>query len=370
MSGPAVSEQTERIRGVANRLRAAGLDLLVVGPSSDFYYLTGLAGLPSERLKVLLVSPQGEAAMVLPAFEASLVDHLPVRPTLYPWEETEDPLSALQRAVRELGGGRRVAVGPQLWSVFLLRIQRALSESTFVDAGPLMAELRMRKSPAELELMRIAGRIADEAYLQLIAQPLAGRTEREVLGMIHDALRRGGLDRLGGGIVGAGANGASPHYKTADRPIVGGEAIVIDYGGQYRNYWADITRTPHVGPPGAEFRRVYQIVQEAQQAAVESVRPGITCESIDRVARDYITRHGFGEYFIHRTGHGIGLDGHEEPYLVAGNALPVEEGMTFSIEPGIYLPGRFGVRIEDIVVVTRDGADRLNTSTRDLAIVM
>ncbi len=369
MNRPVESEQAGRIRGVAERLRAAGLDLLVVGPSSDFYYLTGLVGLPSERLKVLLVSSQGESAMVLPAFEASLVDHLPVRPALYPWEETQDPLVGLQRAVRDLGSARRVAVGPQLWGVFLLRIQQALSESGFVDGGPLLAELRMRKSPSELELMRTAGRIADQAYLQVIAQPVASRTEREVLGMIHDALRRGGLDRLGGGIVGAGANGASPHYKTADRRIAAGDAIVIDYGGQYRSYWCDITRTPHAGPPSDEFRRVYRIVQEAQQAAFESVRPGVTCESIDRVARDYITRHGFGEHFLHRTGHGIGLDGHEEPYLVAGNALPVEEGMTFSIEPGIYLPGRFGVRIEDIVVVTRNGADRLNSSTRDIAIV-
>lgn len=364
-----MNEQAERIRRVADRLRAADVDLLIAGPSSDFYYLTALAGNPSERMKVLLVSREGEAAMVLPAFEVSLIDHLPVRPSLFPWEETEDPVPALQRAVRELGGGRRVAVSPQLWSVFLLRIQQGLPETTFVDGGPLLAALRMRKSPAELELMRTAARIADEAYLHLIAQPVSGRSERDVLATIHDALRRGGMDRLGGGIVGAGPNGASPHYKTADRKIAAGEAVVIDYGGQYRNYWADITRTPHVGQPGEEFRRVYRIVQEAQQAAFEAVRPGLTCEAIDRVARDYITRHGSGEYFIHRTGHGIGLDGHEEPYLVQGYALPVEEGMTFSIEPGIYLPGRFGVRIEDIVTVTRDGAERLNTCTRDLTIV-
>lgn len=363
------SEHAERLRRVSAALAEADADLLLAGPSSDLYYLTGLAGNPSERLKVLLVSRGGGTAMVLPAFEVALIDHLSVRPTLYSWEEVQDPLAALQRAVRELGGARRVAVAPQLWSVFLLRIQRALPDARFVDGGPLISSLRMRKSPAELELMRAAARIADQAYLQLIEQPVGGRTEREVLTAIHDSLRRGGMDRLGGGIVGAGPNGASPHYKTADRTIAQGEAVVIDYGGQHRNYSADITRTPHVGAPGEDFRRVYQVVQDAQQAAFESVHPGVTCEAIDQVARDYITKEGYGKYFIHRVGHGIGLDGHEEPYLVQGNTLPVEEGMTFSIEPGVYLPGRFGVRIEDIVVVTADGADRLNTCTRDLTVV-
>lgn len=365
----AAGEHGERLRRVSAALGEADVDLLLAGPSSDFYYLTGLAGNPSERLKVLLVSREGGTAMVLPAFEVALIDHLSVRPTLYPWEEVEDPLAGLRRAVRGLGGARRVAVAPQLWSVFLLRIQEALPDARFIDGGPLISSLRMRKSAAELELMRAAGRMADQAYLRLIEEPVGGRTEREVLAAIHDTLRQEGMDRLGGGIVGAGPNGASPHYKTADRTIAQGEAIVIDYGGQYRNYWADITRTPHVGAPGEDFRRVYQVVQDAQQAAFESVRPGVTCEGIDRVAREYITAAGYGEYFIHRTGHGIGLDGHEEPYLVQGNTLPVEEHMTFSIEPGVYLPGQFGVRIEDIVVVTAEGADRLNTCTRDLTLV-
>ncbi len=358
-----------RLQAVQQLLHKAKVDLLLAGPSSDFYYLTGLAGNPSERMKVLLVSREGGTAIVLPGFEVSLLDHLDVRPVPYAWEEVEDPLPAFQHAAADLGGARRVAVSPQLWSVFLLRIQGALPKVEFVDGSPLLAMLRMRKNSAELELMRAAARIADAAYLELITQRLSGRTEREVLAVVHDALRQGGMDRLGGGIVGAGPNGASPHYKTADHRMRAGEAVVLDYGGQYRWYWADLTRTPHVGPPTDEFRRVYQIVQEAQQAAVEAVRPGVTCEAIDRVARDYIARRGFGQYFIHRTGHGIGLDGHEPPYLVQGNTLPVEEGMTFSIEPGIYLPGSFGVRIEDIVVVTADGVERLNTCTRDLVVV-
>ncbi len=364
-----MSEHLTRLTAMQRGLRTAGADLLLVGPSSDLYYLLGLAGNPSERLKLLLVSREGQTAMVLPAFEVPQLAHLDVRPEAYPWEEAENPFQALRRAVTALGGARRIAVAPQLWSVFLLRIQGALPEAACIDGGPLLAALRMRKSAQEVSLMRDAGRIADEAYLKLIAQPLTGRTELEVLAMIHDALRAGGMDRLGGGIVGAGANGASPHYKTANRKIASGEAIVIDYGGQHHAYSADITRTPHVGPPSAEFRKVYQVVQDAQQAAVDAVRPGITCEAIDRVARDYIPRHGYGPHFLHRTGHGIGLDGHEEPYLVAGNALAVDEGMTFSIEPGIYLPGAFGVRIEDIVVVRADGAERLNTCTRDLVVV-
>ncbi|MGQ0568663.1 MAG: M24 family metallopeptidase [Armatimonadota bacterium] len=364
-----MSDHESRLSAVQDRLRETNTDVLIVGPSSDLYYLIGLAGNPSERLKVLLVFREGETAMVLPGFEVSLIDHLDVHPTAYPWQETEDPIPALQRAVKGLGGARRVAFAPQLWSVFLLRIQAGLPGASFVDGGPLMASLRMRKSAAERALLKDAAKIADDAYLTLITQALVGRTELEVLGMIHDALRQGGMDRLGGGIVGAGPNGASPHYKTAGRTIASGDGLVIDYGGQHRGYSADITRTPHAGPAGDEFRKVYRIVQDAQQAAFDAVRPGITCEAIDRVARDYITRHGYGAQFLHRTGHGIGLDGHEEPYLVQGNALPVEEGMTFSIEPGIYLPGAFGVRIEDIVVVTAGGAERLNTCTRDLVVV-
>jgi Xaa-Pro aminopeptidase len=292
-----------------------------------------------------------------------------VHPPAYPWEETEDPIPAFQRAVKDLGGARRVAVGPQLWSVFLLRIQAGLAGAQFVDGGPMISALRMRKSPAEVSLLRDAAKIADDAYLHVIRQPLVGRTELEVLAMIHDAMRAGGMDRLGGGIVGAGPNGASPHYKTAGRKIATGDAIVIDYGGQHRAYSADITRTPHAGLPGDEVKKVYRIVQDAQQKAFEAVRPGVTCEAIDRAARDYISLAGYGKYFVHRTGHGIGLDGHEEPYLVQGNTLPVEEGMTFSIEPGIYLPDAFGVRIEDIVAVTAGGAERLNTCTRDLVVV-
>lgn len=364
-----MSEHEQRLQAVRQRLQAAHVDLLLVGPSADLYYLTGLTANPSERMKLLLVSREGKTAMVLPGFEVPLIDHLDVRPSLYPWEEVEDPLPAFRRAVQDLGAARRVAIAPQLWSTFLLAVQHVLPDTQFVDGGPLLSALRMRKSAGELELMRTAARIADAAYLELITQPLAGRSEREVLAAIHDALRRGGMERLGGGIVGTGPNGASPHYKTADSRLRDGEGVVIDYGGQFRSYWADITRTPHVGKPTDEFVRVYQIVQEAQQAAVEAVRPGIPCEAIDRAARDYIDRRGFGRYFIHRTGHGIGLDGHEEPYLVQGNGLPIEVGMTFSIEPGIYLPGAFGVRIEDIVVVTANGAERLNACPRDLVIV-
>lgn len=364
-----MNDHETRLHGAALRLREANADLLLVGPSSDLYYLTGLAGNPSERLKVLIVSREGQTAMVLPAFETSLIDHLDVHPAAYPWDETEDPISSLQRAVKDLGGARRIAVAPQLWSVFLLRVQAGLPGAAFLDGGQLMASMRMRKSAGEVALLRAAAKIADDAYLKITQQPLVGRTELEVLGMIHDAMRAAGMDRLGGGIVGAGPNGASPHYKTAGRRIAAGDAIVIDYGGQHRAYSADITRTPHAGPPSDEFKKVYRIVQDAQQAAFEAVRPGVTCEAVDRVARDYITQQGYGRQFLHRTGHGIGLDGHEEPYVIAGNTLPIEEGMTFSVEPGIYLSGKFGVRIEDSVVVTSGGAERLNTCTRDLVVV-
>jgi Xaa-Pro aminopeptidase len=174
---------------------------------------------------------------------------------------------------------------------------------------------------------------------------------------------------VGTGIVGAGENGASPHHKTGTRALQKGDAVVVDFGGSLKDYRSDITRTFHIGEPSDEFRRVYEIVRVAQQRAFEAVRPGVTAEQIDNVARSYITEHGYGDFFLHRTGHGIGLDGHEAPYLVGGDLTALEEGMTFSIEPGIYLKGKFGVRIEDIVVVQKNGAERLNNFARDLTVV-
>ncbi len=362
-------EYAARIGALQKLMGQRDLDLTVIAPSSDLRYLIGLAANPSERFKVLLIPREGPPAMVLPGFEMPTAEHLSVALTLYPWGETDDPLRHLATAVSRYGRATRIALGDQMWTVFALRIQATLGVREYLSAGDLMAILRMRKSAAEVSALRDAARKADHAFQHLTTLPFAGRTEQEILGLLHDALRQQGFERLGGGIVGAGPNGASPHHKTSTRRIMRGEAVVLDYGGQHQAYSADITRTVHVGPPETEFRTVYQIVQQAQQLAFEEVRPGVPCQEIDHAARAPIARAGYGQYFTHRTGHGIGLDGHEPPYIIEGNTLPLEPGMTFSIEPGVYLPGKFGVRIEDIVVVTETGAERLNTSTRELVTV-
>jgi len=194
-------------------------------------------------------------------------------------------------------------------------------------------------------------------------------TELDVIRFLHAQLLQNGHEVVGTGIVGSGPNSASPHHKTSTRRLNLGEAVVVDFGGALKDYRSDITRTFHLGEPPDEFRRIYDIVREAQHRAFEAVHPGVTAEAIDRVARGFIAQHGYGDYFLHRTGHGIGLDGHESPYLVSGDTTMLEEGMTFSIEPGIYLKGKYGVRIEDIVVVTRDGAERLNHFPRELRVL-
>jgi Xaa-Pro aminopeptidase len=227
----------------------------------------------------------------------------------------------------------------------------------------------MRKSPWEVEQLGAASRAADATFEALVATDLEGASEREALARIHHLLLENGHEAVGGGIVGAGENGASPHHHSGDTKIEAGSAVVVDFGGSLNNYRSDITRTFHVGEPTPEFRQVYDIVNEANQKAFEFVKPGVRAADLDGLARSFIAEAGYPNEFLHRLGHGIGLEGHESPYLVTGSDAVLEEGMAFSIEPGIYLEGRFGVRIEDIAVVTSDGAQRLNLSSHELVVL-
>jgi Xaa-Pro aminopeptidase len=227
----------------------------------------------------------------------------------------------------------------------------------------------MIKTPDEIALLRTAAEGADRSYEALFTQPLLGMSELEVLRFLHAQLLANSHQTVGNGIVGAGAHGASPHHKTSETRLQAGDAVVVDFGGGVNGYKSDITRTFQLGDPTDEFRRIYEITREAQQLGFEAVKPGVTAESIDAVTRGYIAKHGYGDDFLHRTGHGIGLDGHESPYIIKGDQTVLQEGMTFSIEPGIYLKGKYGVRIEDIVVVTATGGERLNQSPRELRIV-
>jgi Xaa-Pro aminopeptidase len=343
-----------------------GIDALLLSIGADLPYFTGYTAMPLERLTMLVLPASGTAVLVVPELEAPRVVERPEIFAIRPWGETEDPVSIVARL---LGDAHTVAIGDRTWSAFLLRLQGQLPKTAFVSAASMTGELRMHKDPEEIDQLRQAGVAADRVMVRLADTPFGGRTEREVSRLIADMLLEEGHDRVDFAIVGSGPNGASPHHDASTRVIGAGDAIVCDFGGAFGGYFSDTTRMFAVDRPPEGFDEPFQVLREAQAAAVGAIRPGVTAGSIDAVARGVITEAGYGRFFIHRTGHGIGLDVHEDPYIVEGNETVLEPGMTFSIEPGIYLPGRFGMRIEDIVVVAGDGVERLNTSPRELVTV-
>jgi Xaa-Pro aminopeptidase len=359
-----------RLARAASVAGDAGLDALLVTPGADLLYLCGYDALPLERLTCLVVPRDGDPTLVVPNLErpraaSSGAGTLGIE--IVGWDETEDPYALTAGLLK---GAERIGISDRTWVMHALRWRDAMPDVRQELAGGALRELRMRKTAEEVEALREAGRIIDAVQEQIQRMPLVGRTEEEVGRDIADAILAGGNVRVNFVIVGSGPNGASPHHDTGPRVIERGDPIVFDIGGTTPDgYCSDITRTYVVGEVPDGFGELYGVLQHAQAAACDAVRPGITAEALDAVARDVITDAGYGEYFIHRTGHGIGLEEHEEPYIVGGNAEPIEAGMAFSIEPGIYLPGRFGARIEDIVVCTEDGGERLNLVTRDLLVL-
>ena len=360
----------------AQRHECAAL-LVAVGP--DLRYLTGYAAMPLERLTMLVVSAGGPVALVVPRLEvpaarAGLEAPVPI----VAWDETDDAHALVERLVRETVGsldGRRVAVSDRLWAGHLLRLQAAIAGATWLPASGILRELRMAKDPSEVEALRRAAHAADRVVTAIAAGRLVGRTEADVAREVRDRLIAEGHEVAEFAIVASGPNSASPHHEASGRVIEAGEPIVLDIGGLRSGYGSDITRTLWVTGgdsakgPDDEFLRLYEVLRGAQAEAVSAVRPGLPAERVDAVARGIIAAGGYGEYFIHRVGHGIGLETHEEPYLVGGNAEPLVEGAAFSVEPGIYLEGRYGARIEDIVVCGPDGPDVLNQVPRDLLVV-
>ena len=364
-----------RCQRVREGLRAAGSDALLVGPSSDLFYLIGLNRPQSERL-TLFILPAAEdetPRLILPSFETALAEPLAHFFDLVPWEETDSPFERFAAALPPAAAGRplRLGVADQIYAHFLYRLQAAAPEAEFVPGGALLNPIRMVKEARELDYLTQAGAAADRSYHALLELPLVGMSEAEVKQQLVALLPQHGHDpgAPAGAIVGVGENGASPHHHVGPRRIGPGDAIVVDFGSTVNGYWSDMTRSFHVGPPSDEYRRVYDVVNETNQLAFEAVRPGVSAESIDAVARRHMTAAGYGEGILHRTGHGLGFDLHEAPYIVSGDTTILREGMVFSIEPGIYLKGRFGVRIEDIVTVTADGARRFNHSTHDLQVL-
>ncbi|MFF8322809.1 aminopeptidase P family protein [Streptomyces bobili] len=345
----------------------AGLAGLLVAPGPDLVWLTGYAPpAATERLTLLLLTPDRDPVLVVPALEAPDAAAGAPALTLRDWTDGKDPYAATT-ALLDTGG--RYGVSDNAWALHLLRLQKALPDSSYASLTEALPMLRAVKDAAELELMAAAGAAADATYEEIRKVPFAGRRESEVGADLAGLLRRFGHSQVDFTIVASGPNGANPHHEVGDRVIEHGDMVVLDFGGLKDGYGSDTSRTVHVGEPTDEERRVHDLVREAQEAGFRAVRPGVACQEVDRAARAVIADAGYGEYFIHRTGHGIGVTTHEPPYMIEGEEQPLVPGMCFSVEPGVYLPGRFGVRIEDIVTVTEDGGRRLNDTTRELVIV-
>lgn len=363
-------EFPDRIRRAQAGASEAGVDALLLSPGSDLRYLTGYQALPLERLTCLVVRADADPVLVVPNLERPAAQASPAGASgleILGWDETDDPYALVAGLVSNAGV---VALDNQMWAEKVLRLRDAMPGVQQRLAGEVISPLRMRKSPAEIEALRQAGAAIDRVHANVPNWLRAGRTEREVGADIAEAIRAEGHSTVDFVIVGSGPNGASPHHELSDRVIRPGDPVVVDIGGTTpAGYCSDCTRMYVVGEPSADFVASYEVLRRAQAAAVAHVRPGVTCASVDAAARDIITEGGFGELFIHRTGHGIGLQTHEDPYIIEGNDLLLEPGMAFSIEPGIYHSGRHGARIEDIVVCTADGVEALNTRDHDLVVV-
>jgi Xaa-Pro aminopeptidase len=366
----APSEHVDRISRAAAGAGERGVDALLITPSPDYAYLLGYRAPALERLTCLIVPADGEPVLLLPRLEEPLARHelgeIVDQLTVVPWDETDDPIRLVQTVV---AGARRVAVQDQMWARFALRLRAALDPTELVEAGPTMSSLRRVKSPEEIDRLRAAASAADAAMRAVTSERLSGRTERAVSGHIRELLLEAGHDLAEFAIVASGPNSASPHHEAGERIIQPGDALVLDIGGTRAGYCSDTSRTAVVGEPDPEFSALYAVLREAQAAACEAVQPGIECAEIDAVARAIIDEAGYGDAFIHRTGHGIGMETHEEPYIVASNREPLQPGHAFSIEPGIYIRDTWGARIEDIVVCTDAGGERLNTSSTELYLV-
>jgi Xaa-Pro aminopeptidase len=371
-----VSMLSDRLQRLAAQAMVSGADVVLISPGPDLEYFIGHSVASHERLTCLVVPASGEPSLLVPTLERLGWAGTPVESmavAISTWTDGDDPYRALADLLP--ADARVLAVDYHMPAVHALNAQSIVPGSELTLAGEAIAELRMRKGAAEVDALAAAGAAIDRVQRRIGEWLRPGRTENEVAADIAKAIVDEGHARPDFVIVGSGPNGASPHHEASDRVIAAGDVVVIDIGGPMPSgYFSDCTRTYLVAPESGEsvapkVREVYEIVRQAQAAGVAAVRPGVSAESIDAASRAVIEQAGYGEYFITRTGHGIGLEVHEHPYMVAGNGTLLEPGMAFSVEPGIYLPGDFGVRIEDIVVVGDDGPRLMNTAPTELTIV-
>jgi Xaa-Pro aminopeptidase len=364
---------TERADRARKRMAELGVDVMLLSIGPDLPYLTGYAAMPLERLTMLVLPRDGDATLVVPRLEAPRVAERPEVFTMRAWEETDDPVAIVAGLV---GQAATLAVGDQTWARFVLDLQAALPSARFITTSAVLGPLRAVKDKSEVAALRRAAGAVDRIAgdLQAGTIPLVGRTEADVSADLGRRIVDEGHQHVNFAIVAAGENAASPHHEAADRVIRRGDIVLCDFGGTMLDgdgvgYCSDITRCVHVGEPSAEVAEAYAVLHEAQRAAAAAATVGTPCEEVDAAARRIIADAGYGDRFIHRTGHGIGVEAHEDPYIVSGNATPLAPGHAFSIEPGIYVPDRFGLRLEDIVVAAESGPDELNRADHGLAVV-
>ncbi|MGZ0745632.1 M24 family metallopeptidase [Haloparvum sp. AD34] len=368
-SNSASTPYAQRIETAKRRLRDGAGDAIVLFPSNNLLYTTGFDESPGERHLFLVIPADGDPVFFAPAlYETQLREETAVA-DLRTWTDSDDPVDRLRTLLAELDlRDGHLLVDDEMWALFTQDLREAAPEATFGLASEVLADLRVRKDEAELDAMRRAADVADAVVddLRALGDDAIGMSETALAEYVEDRLEaHGGSGVSFATIVGAGPNGAKPHYHHGETEIRPGEPVVLDFGTRVDGYPSDQTRTLVFGDePDDTVREVHDLVREAQHAGVDAVEPGVTAADVDRAAREVIEDAGYGDEFIHRTGHGVGLDVHEEPFIVAGNDRELEPGMVFSVEPGIYLPDEFGVRIEDLVVVTEDGCERLNTTDR------
>ncbi|MGH2990411.1 MAG: M24 family metallopeptidase [Gaiellaceae bacterium] len=358
-----------RMERATTQAEEAGLTGVLVTPGPDLLYFTGYEPIAiTERITMLALQAGRDPSMIVPILERPDAEAAPggAAVSLADWKDGSDPYAATAELLDPAG---RYAISDSAWAMHVLGLQQTLPGSSYASMTSTLPMLRAVKDADELERLAAAGAAADATFEQIAKVRFAGRRESDVAADLAGFLREHGHSEVDFTVVGSGPNGANPHHEMSERVIEEGDMVVLDFGGIKDGYGSDTSRTVHVGEPSDEEREVYEIVRRAQQAGFEAVRTGVKCQEIDRAARSVIADAGYGEQFIHRTGHGIGLTTHEPPYMVEGETRALEPGMCFSIEPGVYLSGRFGVRIEDIVTVTEEGGRRLNNTSHELQIV-
>lgn len=357
-----------RVARTGQAAQDAGLSGMLATPGPDLTYLAGYSPHVNERLTLLIIAPDRDPVLLVPRLERGDAERAEGAEgiTLVDWSDGDDPYHVAAGVLDPQG---RYAISDAAWALQVLELQRAAPGVGYVPATTALPMLRAVKDDAELGRLAAAGAAADATYQQILQVGFAGRRETDIAADLARLLREHGHATADFAIVGSGPNGANPHHDAGERIIEEGDVVVMDFGGTMDGYGSDTTRTVCVGEPSGRAEEVHEVVRRAQQAGFEAVRPGAACQEVDRAARRVITEAGYGDHFLHRTGHGIGLTVHEPPYMVEGEMQPLVPGMCFSVEPGIYLQGEFGVRIEDIVTVTADGGLRFNNTSRELQIV-